>query len=1000
MKPQFLASFLVIALSLTPATPMQAQDLDRAFGALLGAIIGGAIQERQQRRPQTTQPRQQRTQPARPAISQAQRQQTRNIQAALNFFGFSAGTVDGLMGPNTRRAISAFQQNMGYRVTGNLANTQRDFLLASHSRARSASPQEHRILQQQGPQKLLLAYRDELQTANRAQVPQQSGSASFFDAQDDFRVPERITPERAEKTDIERPRFGPLAVVGERRELNRCFQSDAESAWRECMRRQGVSSEAIAFSEALEQKRIAGYLTGLLLRGEVDIGQVFLPRQANTNEQYVFLSGQDGILESHVLMARQPPSDAASMALRRRFPNAMATGRLFPIGYRDLPDGGQRFVFTDVVTDGCRGCAVVGQAIIHFDFRNGVFQNAETVGWTPFTDYDARPSAQFAQSREIAQRIANGNVREMQLQLNLKGFRAGSMDGVSGSQTRNALSEFLAENCQPGAESFTAEGLNLLALQYADVQMTSNPEAHPEADAALLALEAMHQTLQACGAGPSQRVAVGSDTSAEDRSDVLPLRDGVYARSARYCRPEEFDAIDYGDGIASVRRLFEQGVMHYYESACRADKATEMNGRIRVRYTCSGEGDMWTRDALFENISETSFIEVSENIAARDQAADFVFSKVLGNVGYQNFQHCDVLTSEDELVKEQNDEIAYDPLNSLQLASGHEGSSTVSIDQLRFAAGFLDPRHTERDGKKLLGLDLRSEPGTTVLAPISGMIIGNRTGSEITAAEKWLIVRDTVSGQEHVFGHVQSPLKPGDKIGEGEPLGIIAGDIDEGRLHWGINRYGIWQAVDTAAGWSWTHGPGGATADEAQTRGWIDPAALFSVVASEAVLASEANEPLVTRHSGEEVSSDSAPTTHNAEPGSEEIDAIDESSSKSAASTESEDVPDARAEQEDTADALALIEDHFTAALGVDSDYVQLQLIDAGFYTGDLAPFGPDGRHSQWKPEVRNAFQAALDYARAEGIAYDLSSENGYYAFVANVRAHRLAAGFDVGEEL
>ncbi len=50
MKPQFLASFLVIALSLTPAAPAQAQDLERAFGALLGAIIGGAIQEQKSQR--------------------------------------------------------------------------------------------------------------------------------------------------------------------------------------------------------------------------------------------------------------------------------------------------------------------------------------------------------------------------------------------------------------------------------------------------------------------------------------------------------------------------------------------------------------------------------------------------------------------------------------------------------------------------------------------------------------------------------------------------------------------------------------------------------------------------------------------------------------------------------------------------------------------------------------------------------------------------------------
>lgn len=103
----------------------------------------------------------------------------------------------------------------------------------------------------------------------------------------------------------------------------------------------------------------------------------------------------------------------------------------------------------------------------------------------------------------------------------------------------------------------------------------------------------------------------------------------------------------------------------------------------------------------------------------------------------------------------------------------------------------------------------------------------------------------------------------------------------------------------------------------------------------------------------------------------------------------------AEADEEETVDAieadLSRIEAFFTAAIGVDSEHVQLSLQEANLLSGSFAPYGPDGRHATWAPNVESAFRAALDYARAENVPYDLSHEDGFYRFVDDVSDHRLS---------
>ncbi|MEL7261966.1 MAG: peptidoglycan-binding domain-containing protein, partial [Pseudomonadota bacterium] len=92
----------------------------------------------------------------------------REIQSSLNYFGFDAGTIDGRVGPATRRAISDYQRYMGYDETGTLTTFQKHLLTTSYLRAEAGGT---RTLQDiaglpDGTRGLLKLYREELATGS------------------------------------------------------------------------------------------------------------------------------------------------------------------------------------------------------------------------------------------------------------------------------------------------------------------------------------------------------------------------------------------------------------------------------------------------------------------------------------------------------------------------------------------------------------------------------------------------------------------------------------------------------------------------------------------------------------------------------------------------------------------------------------------------------------------------------------------------------------------
>ena len=193
---------LIAALATTVALPASQAVADFKDG-LVGGLVGGAVsgiivnesaKARERKRVTRTAP----TRTYRAPVNSVERQQIRETQTALNYFGFPAGTPDGVRGRNTRNAASQFQAHMGYPATGYLADYERQFLISSYYRAQSSGAATAQMIAQRGmgTRGLLHAYRDEAagvptHAARQAPAPQpQAQSPVMAAVPETARVPE------------------------------------------------------------------------------------------------------------------------------------------------------------------------------------------------------------------------------------------------------------------------------------------------------------------------------------------------------------------------------------------------------------------------------------------------------------------------------------------------------------------------------------------------------------------------------------------------------------------------------------------------------------------------------------------------------------------------------------------------------------------------------------------------------------------------------------------
>ncbi|WP_294606945.1 peptidoglycan-binding domain-containing protein [uncultured Roseovarius sp.] len=161
---RFVMSAVAASMVAMPGTRAAADFADGLVGGLVGGAVSGVIvnesaKARERKRATTTAPRT----IYRAPVDSVSRQQVREEQTSLNYFGFPAGTPDGIRGRNTRNAVSQFQAHMGYPVTGYLADYERQFLISSYYRAQSSGATTAQLIAQrgQGTRGLLHAYRDE-----------------------------------------------------------------------------------------------------------------------------------------------------------------------------------------------------------------------------------------------------------------------------------------------------------------------------------------------------------------------------------------------------------------------------------------------------------------------------------------------------------------------------------------------------------------------------------------------------------------------------------------------------------------------------------------------------------------------------------------------------------------------------------------------------------------------------------------------------------------------
>ncbi|MBN9678027.1 peptidoglycan-binding protein [Salipiger bermudensis] len=160
MKRHVIAGLLTSSIALTPLPALA----DNAFvGGLVGGMIGSAIANQPKKQRVYRAPAKKTYTSRSSSVNTAQRAANRDTQSALNYFGFNAGSVDGVMGSRSRSAISSYQAHMGYTPTGQLTQYERDFLIGSYHRAQAGGPATSQLIASNplGVKGLLVAYRDE-----------------------------------------------------------------------------------------------------------------------------------------------------------------------------------------------------------------------------------------------------------------------------------------------------------------------------------------------------------------------------------------------------------------------------------------------------------------------------------------------------------------------------------------------------------------------------------------------------------------------------------------------------------------------------------------------------------------------------------------------------------------------------------------------------------------------------------------------------------------------
>ena len=166
--------------------------------------------------------------------------------------------------------------------------------------------------------------------------------------------------------------FGPEAVWnidGNISKYQNCFNDPSTSI--DCvmtlMQSSGASSQAIAFTAMLQG---ISFMSSFKEFGVVDLAEITYPSRANNNVEYVLLNGNPQIIYIEDGYKVDLTHDSNYSVLQQKYPNIQIEGgeNNF-INMEQISQGGQQFIFSFALVDGCHACQTDKFAYIAFEFE-------------------------------------------------------------------------------------------------------------------------------------------------------------------------------------------------------------------------------------------------------------------------------------------------------------------------------------------------------------------------------------------------------------------------------------------------------------------------------------------------------------------------------------------------------------------------------------------------------------------------------------------------------
>jgi hypothetical protein len=772
-----------------------------------------------------------------------------------------------------------------------------------------------------------------------------------------------------------------------------------------CLDRPGVTAAARNLSRAIiEGADFAspGFLVAFYEAGEVDIAEMFFPTMANTNYQMVLVNAADGpVMATTLSYSNTPANYPITRAILRRHPQAFESGRVFVSAVRQLPAGYQRFVLVDIVTDGCRACDVVATSVKYVDYLDGYFMGYLDAGWMPWRDMT---------SAAAAERIRSGDVAMIQDRLNRLGYEAGPVDGVAGELTRAALGAFQRDHCLP-----------------------VNPVI---SDALVIALtqDAPPYVIAPCAPGvrpaPLQR---------------LPFPNGTYVSNTQLCSTvsqEGFTAFE--DARDDMVVVMEDGRWNWGLARCDIREVVVRGAQVTLDLDCLSEGMTQSVTEVLDDIGPNGFtffgrsfsqcsapgsdlaeMPVQDPAAPLSSGPDEGLMSAISAFRARASEH----VSFDEFVSDLNTlreavltirdmrealelfEASLTPRLAAQaeLARANQAGllfigshvATFLVKDM-YARAAEDPASTppiltivpERVALATIdaAFSLSSVAATGGASALVGQTISTATNVVDAVIAYHTLGQETDTLTEQVFDQTVQVIR---HFQDGDLSGDLA-----------LRQFAVTQAIaeELASGW-FTWGP---MQDASDRLSIIAGLARIKVLEGEPPLpprsvlgTGELRARIAQMNGGHCFSCTPAfnqrylvfadrvaqeLVVRGWEPiSAPELRDVGGDVGGEARMATPLDGEDLRLAIETD---LLRIEAQYNAALGVDQDYIAEALRDAGFLSGAVPRNWWQGAF--WPANVASAVRAALRYARAENISYDLSDADGLYLFIDSVRNHRL----------